>query len=70
MYILKKKCPKIKKNITFPLVTTLHNFALKIESWAKEVVKSSWKTWNTANDFIVYVWFIHFRIKFFKNMQL
>ena len=34
-------------------MTTFHNFALKIESWAEEVVTSSWKTWNAANDFVV-----------------
>ena len=26
------KCPEIKKYITFPLMTTFYNFALKIET--------------------------------------
>ena len=50
-------------------MTTFYDFALNIEtSWAKKVVKTILETWN-ANSVIVYVWFIHSRIKNFKNMQ-
>ena len=49
-------------------MTTFYNFTFKIEtSWAKKVVKPILETWN-RNDDIVYVWFIYFRIKKFKNM--
>ena len=51
---------EVTKNLKtyFPLVTTFHNFTLKIEiGWAKLVVKSILETWD-VNDVIVYVWFI------------
>ena len=49
-------------------MTTFYNFALKIgASWAKKVVKPIFETWNTANDVIVYVWFIGFLIEKLKN---
>ena len=46
-------------------MTTFNNliYTLKINtSWAKKVAKSILETWN-ANDVIVYIWFIYFRIK-------
>ena len=58
MYILnayfEKKCPKVKKNLLFfHFMTTVYNFALKIEtSWSKRVVKSNSKS-RKANDVIV-----------------
>ena len=65
MYILARSAPKLKKHI-FPLMTTLYDFALKIEtSWAKKGVKSSLETWN-VNDVIVYIWYIYSEI---KNMK-
>ena len=65
-----KNCPKVKKHIIFPFMTTFYNFALKIETnWAKKVVKPILETWHAVNDVIVYVWFIHSLIKFCKNMQ-
>ena len=46
-------------------MTTLYNFALKVEtSWAKKVLKPIMDTWNT-NDVIVYVSFVNSRIKTF-----
>ena len=46
MYILARSAPKFKKKDIFPLMTTLYDFALKIEtSWAKKHVKSSLETW-------------------------
>ena len=51
-------------------MTTFYNVAVKIESsWPKKVVKPILETWNAASDVIVYVWFIHSLIKFFKHMQ-
>ena len=54
------------QNLTyFSYMTTFNNliYTLKINtSWAKKVAKSILETWN-ANDVIVYVWFIYFRIK-------
>ena len=51
-------------------MTNFYNFDPKIEaSCAKKFVKSILETWNAANDVIVCVWFIHSRIKNFKNMQ-
>ena len=47
-------------------MTTLYDFALKIEtSWAKNGVNSSLETWN-VNDVIVYIWYIYSQI---KNMK-
>ena len=44
-------------------MTTFYNSSLKIEtSWAKKVIKLILETWN-ANDVIVYVWFICYRMK-------
>ena len=66
MYILARSAPKFKKKDIFPLMTTLYDFALKIEtSWAKKHVKSSSETWN-INDVIVYVWYIYSQIKKLK----
>ena len=63
----KKSTPKLK-HIIFPLMTTLYNFALKIEtSWAKKVVKPISETWNAANNVFVYVWFIHSLTKMLKT---
>ena len=40
MVNFEKKCPEIKKKIYFPLMTTVYNFTLKVEtSWAKKVLK-------------------------------
>ena len=40
-------------------MTTLYDFALKIEgSWAKKNVKPTLETWN-VNDIVVYVWHIY-----------
>ena len=59
LYIFVKNFLKVENMLFFHLVTTLYNFAIKIEtSWAKRVRKSILETWN-ANDVIVYVWFIH-----------
>ena len=50
-------------------MTTLYNFALELEtSWAKKVAKPILETWN-VNNVVLYVWFIHSRIKKIKNMQ-
>ena len=69
MYVFVKNCLKVKNMLFFHLVTTLYNFALKIEtSWAKRARKPILETWN-ANDVTVYVWFIHSLTKSFKNMQ-
>ena len=64
MVDIEKKCPEIKnKHHIFLLMTTFHNFTLKMEtSWDKNVLKPILKTWN-PNDAIVYVWFIYSRIK-------
>ena len=60
IYILRRSA----QNLTyFSYMTTFNNFTLKINtSWAKKIAKSILETWN-ANDVIVYVWFIYFRIK-------
>ena len=51
-------------------MANFYNFDPIIEaSCAEKVVKSILETWNTANDVIVCVWFIHSRIKNFKKMQ-
>ena len=43
-------------------MATFYNFALKIETiWAKRVEI------RNVNDAVVCVWFMHSRIKFFKN---
>ena len=40
MVYFEKKCPEIKKNHIFTLMTTFYNFTLKMEtSWAKKVLK-------------------------------
>ena len=40
MVYFEKKCPEIKKNHIFTLMTTFNNFTLKMEtSWAKKVLK-------------------------------
>ena len=47
-------------------MTTIYDFALKIEtSWAKKDVKPSLETWNVS-DVIVYVWYIYSQIKKWK----
>ena len=44
-------------------MTTFYNFTVEIEnSWAKRVLKPILEIWN-ADDVIVHVWFIYFRIK-------
>ena len=59
-----KKCPKIKKHITF------YNFSLKRQTiGAKKVVKPILETLIAANYVIVYVWLIHSLQKIFKNTQ-
>ena len=65
MYIVARSAPKLNKHI-FPLMTTIYDFALKIEtSWATKDVKSSLETWNVS-DVIVYVWYIYSQIKNLK----
>ena len=51
-------------------MTTFFNFALKMEtSWANRVAKPILETWNAPNDVIVYVWFINYLTRNYKNMQ-
>ena len=67
--VLFGKSVKKLKNIS-PLTTTFYNFALKMEtSWAKRVPKPILETWNAPNDVIVYVWFINYLTRNYKNMQ-
>ena len=62
MHILGKSAQKLKKAY-FPLLATLYNFSLQIEtSWAKKAVKPILEIWNSS-DVVVYVWFIYSLIK-------
>ena len=58
---------KLKINFFFHFMTTIYNFALKMEtSLAKSVVKAILETKN-ANNFIVYIFFIYLFLK--KNSK-
>ena len=58
---------KLKINFFFHFMTTIYNFALKMEtSLAKSVVKAILETKN-ANNFIVYICFIYLFLK--KNSK-
>ena len=68
MYILKKRARKLENILLllFPLMTTLYNFPLKIEtSQAKRVVERILETKYVTG--IVHIWFIHFSIKKLKT---
>ena len=66
-YILRNRSQKLKNKLFFHFMTTFYHFVFKIEAnWAKRVVKPILEIRNA--NVIIYVWFIHFRMKF-RSMQ-
>ena len=54
MYVLGRRAQKLK-NIFFPLMTTIYDFAPKVDSWAKKYVNPSLETWNVSDVFGIFI---------------